>query len=285
MKADSPIWATARGVLDLDRPRIMGIVNVTPDSFWRGGRYAGISEALAAAERHLAEGAEILDLGGESTRPGATRVSVEEELDRVVPVLREILRRWPDLPVSVDTTRAAVAEVVLGEGAAAINDVSGLRLDPELGGVVAEAGAGIIMMHSRGDVEEMATYEHAVYGPDPVGEMVEELRDSLDFARILGIEREQIVVDPGLGFAKRTEDSIAVLAELERFAELGYPILVGPSRKRFVGEMAGGLPPEERLEGTIAAVVAALFKGARLFRVHDVEAIRRALAVAEAVAS
>lgn len=285
MKADSPIWATARGVLDLDRPRIMGIVNVTPDSFWRGGRYARISEALAAAERHLAEGAEILDLGGESTRPGATRVSVEEELDRVVPVLREILRRWPDLPVSVDTTRAAVAEVVLGEGAAAINDVSGLRLDPELGGVVAEAGAGIIMMHSRGDVEEMATYEHAVYGPDPVGEMVEELRDSLDFARILGIEREQIVVDPGLGFAKRTEDSIAVLAELERFAELGYPILVGPSRKRFVGEMAGGLPPEERLEGTIAAVVAALFKGARLFRVHDVEAIRRALAVAEAVAS
>lgn len=285
MKADSPIWATARGVLDLDRPRIMGIVNVTPDSFWRGGRYAGISEALAAAERHLAEGAEILDLGGESTGPGATRVSVEEELDRVVPVLREILRRWPDLPVSVDTTRAAVAEVVLGEGAAAINDVSGLRLDPELGGVVAEAGAGIIMMHSRGDVEEMATYEHAVYGPDPVGEMVEELRDSLDFARILGIEREQIVVDPGLGFAKRTEDSIAVLAELERFAELGYPILVGPSRKRFVGEMAGGLPPEERLEGTIAAVVAALFKGARLFRVHDVEAIRRALAVAEAVAS
>lgn len=278
-------WATARGVLSLDRPRIMGIVNVTPDSFWQGGRHAGIAAAMAAAEHHLEGGADLLDLGGESTRPGAVRIPVEEELGRVVPVLRELVRRWPDLLVSVDTTRAEVAEVVLGEGGAAINDVSGLRLDPELGGVVADAGAGIILMHSRGGVEEMASYEMARYGADPVGEIVAELGGSLMRAQRAGIGDEAVVLDPGLGFAKRTEHSIAVLAQLDRLVDLGYPVLVGPSRKRFVGEVAGGLPPEERLEGTIAACVAAFLSGATLFRVHDVQAVRRALAVAEAVAS
>lgn len=285
MPALPSAWATARGVLTLDRPRIMGIVNVTPDSFWMGGRHSGLAAALAAAERHLEEGADLLDLGGESTRPGAVRIPVEEELDRVVPVLRELVRRWPGLLISVDTTRAEVAEVALGEGAAAINDVSGLRLDPRLGRVVAEAGAGIILMHSRGGVEEMASYELARYGADPVGEIVAELGDALARATRAGIEDDAVVLDPGLGFAKRTEHSIVVLAELERLTGLGYPVLVGPSRKRFVGEVAGGLPPEERLEGTIAACVAAFLSGATIFRVHDVQAIRRALAVAEAVAS
>lgn len=279
------VWSTARGVVNLDRPRIMGIVNVTPDSFWYGGRHAGLAAALAAAERHLEEGADLLDLGGESTRPGAVRISVAEERDRVLPVLRELVRRWPDLIVSVDTTRAEIAAAVLDEGAAAINDVSGLRLDERLGGVVADAGAGIILMHSRGGVEEMARYDLAHYGADPVGEVVVELGESLGLAHAAGVADQAIVLDPGLGFAKRTEHSLVVLAQLDRIVDLGYPVLVGPSRKRFVGEVAGGLPPEERLEGTIAACVAAYLSGAQFFRVHDVLAIRRALAVAEAVAS
>jgi dihydropteroate synthase len=270
-------------VVTLDRPRILGVLNVTPDSFWSGGRHAGLAVAVAAAERMLAEGADLIDLGGESTRPGAERVPVAEELKRVVPVLRELLRRWPDLLVSVDTVRAETAEAALAEGAAAINDVSGLRLDPRLGEVIARASAGVILMHSRGGVEEMASYELADYGPDPVGEIAGELKGALRRADEAGIPEAAVILDPGLGFAKRTEQSIAILAQLGRLAALGRPLLVGPSRKRFVGEVAGGLPPEDRLEGTIAACVIALLHGARLFRVHDVGAVRRALAVAESV--
>jgi dihydropteroate synthase len=239
--------------------------------------------ALAAAERMLGEGADLIDLGGESTRPGAVRISPAEERDRILPVLRELVRRWPEAFISVDTVRAETAAAALAEGAAAVNDVSGLRLDPRLGEVVAEGGGGIILMHSRGEVEEMARYDLACYGSDPVGEIGEELAEALARARGAGVADRSIVLDPGLGFAKRTEHSIAVLAHLDRLATLGRPILVGPSRKRFVGEVAGGLPPEERLEGTIAASVIALLRGARLFRVHDVGAIRRALAVAESV--
>ncbi len=276
-------WVTARGVIRLDRPRIMGILNVTPDSFWSGGRHAGLSAALAAAEELLAEGADLIDLGGESTRPGAERVPAEEEQERVLPVLRQLIRRWPGLFVSVDTVRAETARAALAEGAAAINDVAALRLDRRLGGVIAEAGAGVILMHSRGGVEEMARYDLAGYGSDPVGEIAGELGAALAQALEAGIPAEAIILDPGLGFAKRTEHSIAVLAQLDRIAALGRPILVGPSRKRFVGEVAGGLPPAERLEGTIAACVIALMHGARIFRVHDVGAVRRALAVAESV--
>lgn len=279
----APEWATARGGLSLDRPRILGILNVTPDSFWSGGRHDGVTAALRAAEVLLAEGADLIDLGGESTRPGATRVPVEEERERVLPVLRELVRRWPDLLISVDTVRAEIAEAALGEGAAVINDVTGLRLDPALGRVIAEAGAGVILMHSRGEVERLASYDLANYGTDPAGEIAGELAASLAEAGAAGIADAAIVLDPGLGFAKRTEQSVAVLAHLNRVAALGYPVLVGPSRKRFVGDLAGGLPPEERLEGTIAASVIALLRGACLFRVHDVRAVRRALVVAESV--
>lgn len=276
-------WRTARGDLPLDRPRILGVVNVTPDSFWDGGRHAGVDAALARAETLLEEGADILDVGGESTRPGAQPVPAAEELRRVVPVVREIVRRWPDALVSVDTVKAEVARAALAEGAAILNDVSGLRLDPGLGRVAAEAGAGLILMHSRGDVAEMARYATAQYGADPVAEIVDELTAATGRARDAGIADEAVVLDPGLGFSKRTEHSIAVLAQLDRIGALGRPILIGPSRKRFVGEVAGGLPPEERLEGTLAACVVGLLGGARLFRVHDVGPARRALAVAEAV--
>lgn len=276
-------WRIAGGAVALDRPRILGILNVTPDSFSDGGRYATLEAALARAEALIEEGADLIDLGGESTRPGARAVDARGELDRVLPVLREIVRRWPSVPVSIDTVKGEVARAALAEGAAAINDVSGLRLDPMLAEAVAEADAGVIVMHSRGEVERMARYETAEYGPDPVGEMVAEFEGALEFARAAGIGEPNIVVDPGLGFSKRTEHSVAAVARLDRFLALGHPVLLGPSRKRFVGELSGGLPADDRLEGTLAVCVVGLLRGARLFRVHDVRAARRALDVAEAI--
>jgi len=245
--------------------------------------HAALDDALARAEAILEEGGDVIDVGGESTRPGAVPVDAGQELERVIPVVREIVRRWPDALVSVDTVKASVARVAIDEGAAIVNDVSGLRLDPDMAGTVADTGAGVVLMHSRGDVGNMASYAMAEYGPDPVGDMVDELTAALGRAREAGIPDDAIVLDPGLGFSKRTEHSVAALAHLDRFLALGRPLMVGPSRKRFVGELSGGLPAEERLEGTLAACVVALVGGARIFRVHDVRAARRALDVAEAV--
>lgn len=261
----------------------MGVLNVTPDSFWSGGRHAALDAAVAAAEAMLAEGADIIDVGGESTRPGARGVELAEEVRRVLPVLRTLKRRWPAAVVSVDTNKAGVARAAVAEGAAILNDVSGLRGDPAMAAAARDAGAGLVLMHSRGGVAEMASYELARYGEDPVGEVVSELRSSRDTALAEGVAPAQIVLDPGLGFAKRTEHSVAVLAGLDRLLSLGHPVLVGPSRKRFIGELSGGLPPEQRLEGTIAACVAALLRGARIFRVHDVGPVRRALDVADEI--
>ena len=276
-------WLTARGELSLDVPRVMGIVNVTPDSFWSGGRSTDSAAALSHAEALLAQGADILDVGGESTRPGARSVSADEELERILPVVRGITQRWPHALVSVDTVKAEVASAVLSEGAAIINDVSGLRLDPTIAAVAARFSAGLVLMHSRGSVEEMARYELANYGVDPVGEIVRELQASVAAALTAGAAAETIVLDPGLGFSKHTEHTVSALACLADVRELDYPVLVGPSRKRFIGELSGGLPPEDRLEGTIAACVFALLEGARVFRVHDVQPVRRALIVAEAL--
>lgn len=276
-------WQTARGAMSLDRARIMAVLNVTPDSFWDGGHYDNVSSALEQAETLVREGADLIDVGGESTRPGARAVSSSEERDRVVPVVREITRRWPAVPVSIDTVKADVAHAAMDAGAAVINDVSGLRLDHGLAAVAAKFGAGLVLMHSRGPVERMASYDTAVYGEDPVGEIVAELKAAIKGARAGGVPERCIVVDPGLGFSKRTQHSVATLAELDRFLAIGRPILLGPSRKRFVGEVAGGLPADERLEGTIAACVAGHLGGARIFRVHDVAPVKRALALAEAI--
>jgi dihydropteroate synthase len=276
-------WLTARGPISLHRPIIAGVLNSTPDSFWEGSRVASMDGALERAARLIEEGADVLDVGGESTRPGATPVSPDEERARVVPLIRELVRAWPAIPVSVDTVKAEVARAALEAGAAIVNDVSGLRLDQELGRCVADAGAGIVLMHSRGDVAHMASYALADYGADPVGVMKAELEASMSRASAAGIMDTAIVLDPGLGFAKRTEHSVAVLANLERLLALGRPIMVGPSRKRFVGELSGVTAARERLEGTLAACVVALLHGARLFRVHDVRAARRALDVAEAI--
>jgi dihydropteroate synthase len=276
-------WRTGRGFLHFDKPRVMGILNITPDSFYDGGHHVGATAVLHQVERMLDDGADIIDVGGESTRPGAQPVDAEEEIGRVIPVVSEIVRRWPDAVISVDTVKSTFAVAAAHEGAAIINDVSGLRLDAGIAGVVALAHLGIVLMHSRGTVAEMARYETANYGTDPVGDVVNELSASALLALALGVEEDQIVLDPGLGFSKRTEQSVAVLAQLDRIAALGYPVLVGPSRKRFVGELSGGLPAEERLEGTLGAIVAARARGAAIFRVHDVRAARRALDVADAI--
>jgi dihydropteroate synthase len=276
-------WRTAKGHVSLEAPLVAGILNVTPDSFWDGGRYAGIDAALAHAARLVDEGAGMLDVGGESTRPGAAPVTAAEERRRVVPVIAAIVRRWPALPVAVDTVRAETARAALDAGASIVNDVSGLRLDPALGRAVADAGAGLVLMHSRGGVADMASYRLAAYGADPVGEVAESLQASMRHAADAGVEEDFIVLDPGLGFSKRTAHSVAILARLDRIAALGRPVLIGASRKRFVGELAGALPAEARLEGSLAAATAALLHGARIFRVHDVASTIRALAVAEAI--
>lgn len=276
-------WSTGRGSIDFSKPRVMGILNVTPDSFWDGGQHSGVTAALHQAEAMVHAGADIIDVGGESTRPGAQAVGAATEIARVVPVVQGITRTFPDLPVSVDTVKSETARAAADAGAAIINDVSGLRLDPGVAAVVAAYALGIVLMHSRGSVAEMAQYRMADYGADVVGEIIDELRVSIASARAAGVAAAAIAIDPGLGFSKRTEDSVLALRELDRLLALRQPVLVGPSRKRFIGELSGGLPPEERLPGTLAACVAAFAKGAHIFRVHDVAAARHALDVAHAI--
>lgn len=276
-------WVTARGALPLDRPVILGILNITPDSFSDGGRHAALDAALAHADRLLAEGADLIDVGGESTRPGTTEpVPLEEEVRRVVPVIEEILRRHPGARVSVDTVKSAVARAALAAGAAVVNDVSGFRLDREMAAVAAAAGAGVILMHSRGSVTQMATYEFATYGPDPVAEVAGELREAVVRAEGGGVTGARIVVDPGFGFAKTIEQNILLFDRLAALLVLGRPLLVGPSRKRFLGVIAGR-DVTDRDRATATACVLAWERGARLFRVHDVATTREALAVAHAI--
>jgi dihydropteroate synthase len=277
-------WRVRGRTIALDRPVILGIVNVTPDSFSDGGSYLAPDAAVAHAERLVEEGADILDVGGESTRPqGAVAVTAAEERRRVMPVVRELRRRFPEVPVSVDTVKSETAAAALDEGASIINDVSAFRLDPALAGVCAEHGAGVVLMHSRGGVSEMGTYAHASYGDDVVGEVLGELRAAVDRARAAGVVDDAVVLDPGVGFSKRSAHSLAVLAELPRLAALGFPMLVGVSRKRLIGELTRVTEPARRVYGTVGANVAALARGARLFRVHDVRPSREALDVAWAV--
>ena len=277
-------WRLPRRVVDLGRPFVLGVVNVTPDSFSDGGRLKTVDDAVALAEGLVDAGADGVDVGGESTRPhNAGPVSVDEELRRVLPVIGAVRTSRPEAVISIDTTKAAVARAALDAGADVVNDVSGFRLDPEMARVCADARAAVILMHSRGAVADMATFAHADYGDDPVGDVVRELGERLDGARAAGIADERIVLDPGVGFSKRSAVSLAVLRELPRVAALGRPVLVGASRKRFVGELSGVREAGARVNGSVGAHVAALARGARLFRVHDVRAHREALDVAWAV--
>jgi dihydropteroate synthase len=261
----------------------MGIVNVTPDSFSDGGQFFSPDAAVAHARALHEEGADIIDVGGESTRPqGAVPVDAAEEMRRVIPVIAAIASMVPEAVLSVDTVKSQVAHDALEAGAHIVNDVSGFRLDPRMGEICAAAGAGVVLMHSRGSVSEMGTYVHARYD-DVVGEVFGELRERVTAARRAGVDLECIALDPGIGFAKRGEDSLTMLAALPELVTWGHPVVVGVSRKRFVGEIAGVTEPSERVPATIGANVAALERGARIFRVHDVAANRQALDVAWAI--
>ena len=282
------------------RPTVFGILNVTPDSFSDGGNFFSTEEAIAQAGRMISEGADAIDVGGESTRPGTKPVSAREELKRVLPVIRGIRSRWSDISISIDTVKAEVARAALAEGASIVNDVSGMSLDPDMPRVCAEAGCSVVLMHSRGTVADMASYDNAVYGNDPVGEIVAELEESVQTAQRGGIHPGRIALDPGIGFSKRTGHSLAVLVELPRIVALGYPVFVGASRKRVIAELirytggvgtsAGGttLAPDlisndDRDMTTVGVNVVAFFAGARIFRVHRVRANRLALDAAWAL--
>ena len=263
------------------RTAVMGIINVTPDSFADGGRCLHPEQAGEAARQLEAEGADLLDVGGESTRPGATPLSVDEECARVLPALSRILSAVR-VPVSVDTYKAEVARRALALGAAIVNDISALSYDSDLAGVVAETGAPVVLMHTRGRSTDM--YREAHY-EDVGAEVAAELRASLNAAVGAGVRQDQIILDPGLGFAKRADHTFASLAGLEALAALDRPILVGPSRKSFLKEVIGDVPPQEREWGTAAAVTAAVLLGAHIVRVHGVGAMRQVVDVADRLRS
>ena len=282
------------------RPSIFGILNVTPDSFSDGGNFASTEAAIAQADRMIAEGADAIDVGGESTRPGAKPVPVRDELKRVLPVIRAIRSRWSDVAISIDTVKAEVARAALAEGASIVNDVSGMSLDPDMARVCAEAGCSVVLMHSRGTVGEMASYEKATYGNDPVGEVLSELEERIETAQRAGIHPGRIALDPGIGFSKNTGHSLAVLVELPRIVVAGYPVFVGASRKRVIAELirftsaSGGgssgttLAPQvvsndDRDMATAGVNVVGFFAGARIFRVHRVRPNRLALDAAWAL--
>jgi dihydropteroate synthase len=276
-------WRVRGRTLSTERPLVMGIVNVTPDSFSDGGTLRTLDDAIARAESMVAEGADILDIGGESTRPHAEVVDASEEVRRALPVVRELAQRFPDVLLSIDTVKSAVARGAIDAGAHIVNDVSGFRLDSEMARTCAEHQVGVVLMHSRGSVQEMASYAHAGYGDDPMDDVLDELRERVALALAQGIDVESIAVDPGIGFSKRSEHSLRVLASLDRLAAWGYPVVIGASRKRFIGELSGVREPAARVHGSVGAALAAFERGARIFRVHDVAATRQALNVADAV--
>ncbi len=256
--------------------RVMGIVNVTPDSFSDGGRYVAAEDAIAHGRRLLAEGADLLDVGGESTRPGAEPVDAAEERARVEPVVAALAGEGAR--VSVDTTKASVARAALAAGATYVNDVSALRFDPELAGVVAEAGADCCLMHMRG---EPRTMQDAPRYDDVVSDVKAHLSERIAFAVGAGIAEERIHVDPGIGFGKTLEHNLELLRRLGEIVALGRPVVVGASRKSFLGRLTGR-EVSDRVAATVAANVLAFERGARVFRVHDVAPTRDALAVADA---
>jgi dihydropteroate synthase len=275
--ANPKVW-TVRGFdIRVDRPIILGVINLTPDSFSDGGSHADAGAALAHAQRLVDDGADLVDVGGESTRPGASAVDATEEWSRIGQVVEGLALRG--IPVSIDTTKADVAQRAVDSGAAVLNDVSGLRHDPSLADVAARAGSGLIVMHMRGTPRTM---QDDVEYEDLVGEVRDALGHSMQVACDRGCTPEQIVVDPGIGFGKSPAGNLELIAGIGRLLDLGRPVLIGPSRKAFIGAILD-VPVEERLEGTIAACTSALARGARLFRVHDVLPVRRALDVAWAI--
>ncbi|MBN1526371.1 MAG: dihydropteroate synthase [Candidatus Omnitrophica bacterium] len=256
--------------LDLGaRTYIMGVLNVTPDSFSDGGTFFDKDAAVKGALEMAKDGADIIDIGGESTRPGARAVGAGEEIDRVLPVIAELSKKL-GVPISVDTRKARVAEEALKAGAAIVNDVSALGYDPAMGAVVAKYGAGLILMHMKGEPETMQ--RNPSYG-DLMGEIIESLRLSIEKVRRAGVADESIIVDPGIGFGKTVEHNLEILRRLDKLGELGRPVCVGTSRKSFIGKVLSLDDPSARLAGTLATCTVAIMKGARLLRVHDVREV------------
>jgi dihydropteroate synthase len=269
-----------------ERTLIMGILNVTPDSFSDGGQFVSLDNALAHAEQMISDGADIIDIGGESTRPGGDPVSVDEEIARVVPVIEALALRV-HTPLSVDTTKSEVARAALDAGASIVNDISALRFDFYVADAAARAGAGLVLMHSRGTP---ATMHRLPPVADVMVEVVSSLRASINMAVRRGVKRESIVIDPGIGFGKSHEQNLELIARLDELISAfpDLPLLIGPSRKSFIGKILADdsgspAPASERLHGTMATITAAVLKGAHIIRVHDVKAAVETIRVSESI--
>lgn len=275
--ADTCAWRLRGSRFDLSRPLVAGILNLTPDSFSDGGLHLDPAVALDRAHELVDQGADLLDIGGESSRPGAEPVDARTEWRRLEPVLTRL--DGLSIPISVDTTKLEVARAALACGAAAINDITGLRAEPGLADLAAESGAGLILMHMRGNPRTM---QRDVAYADLIGEVRAALAASIGTAVARGCDPSQLVVDPGIGFGKSAAGNLELLARLEELSGLGRPLLVGPSRKSFIGAVLN-VPVDQRVEGTVAACVLALERGARIFRVHDVREVRRSLDLAHAI--
>ena len=274
-------WKVAgRSLSAHDGPLLMGIVNVTPDSFSDGGKCIEADRAVAHALELVSQGADILDVGGESTRPGADRVSADEELDRVLPVITGLAQQT-DIPISIDTTKSQVARAAIDAGATIVNDVSGLTLDPTMPEVCASADVGVVCMHMLGTPQTMQDDPHY---DDVVGEICEYFRERLSALEAAGVARERIALDPGIGFGKTAEHNLEILSHVATLRSLGCPVLIGHSRKRFLAHVLGR-PVEERTFGTLGVAIALAMQGTDILRVHDVAAVHDALTAWRAVAS
>jgi len=262
-----------------ERTYIMGILNITPDSFSDGGRFIELDKALERAKEMVEEGADIIDVGGESTRPEAQSISLKEELRRVIPLIEELASQV-EVPISIDTTKARVAEVAFDAGAVMINDISALRFDPEMATLVSERGVPVVLMHMRGTPQTM---QHHVVYDCLIAEINSFLKERIEYAESVGIDSHKIIIDPGVGFGKSVPDgNLKIIKKLSFFKNLGKPILVGPSRKAFIGSVLN-LGVEEREEGTAAAISLAINNGANIVRVHDVKKMKRVVKMVDAI--
>ncbi len=262
------LWQTSRRQIKLDHPLVMGILNITPDSFSDGGEVLTVDDALRRAEQMIADGVDVLDIGGESTRPGSERISADEEISRVIPVIATVSKKF-DISISIDTSKAHVAAAAMDAGAEIINDISGLRFDGNIAEVAAKTGAGLVLMHSRGD---FASLHSSPAAQDIFAAVSADFHRSLTEAMSRGVAEKNIALDVGIGFGKTLEQNLSLLAKLDRLvAEFAaFPILVGTSRKSFIGKILGGAPAVDRLGGSIASALLAIRNGAKIVRVHDV---------------
>ncbi len=258
---------------------VMGILNITPDSFSDGGKFFERTSAIRRALQMAEEGADIIDIGGESTRPGSEPIPIEEELKRTIPLI-EFLVKKINIPISIDTYKSEVAKKALDAGASMVNDISGLRFDSLMKSVVAQYKVPVVIMHIKGKPKDMQ--QNPVY-EDLISEILTYLKESIDMAITAGISQDKIIIDPGIGFGKTFEHNLEIIHNLQKFAVLGKPILIGPSRKAFIGKILGDIPPGERLEGTAATVAISIMNGANIIRVHDVREMARVAKVAYAI--